>query len=164
MIVGHVYKQPILQFSPTRVDVVETQSGRVVNKTPPKQLRFKPIDPGIPTNKLPTRYGSGRLKSTIDTTIEAERLGIPENELIDWIKAHKSYGLHMIVVDEESTQAVGDEGFGDGIVANGDGSFTCTLCENKFLRDERGLPGHRGSKAHQAALERARAGLLTATA
>ena len=164
MIVGHVYLRPVLQFSPPRLDVVETSAGRIAVPTKSRRLVFEPLRTGIPTKKLPTRYRSGRLRSKLDTEKEAKRLRIPVADLDAWIKAHPSYGLHMIAVDESSTQAVGDEGYGDGITDNGDGSFTCTLCDNKYLRDGRGLPGHITSKRHQEALEAERAGHLAAAA
>jgi len=152
MMIGHCDRGAVLQFRMGNREVVQTDRGLIQMTTRSTTITFKNMTPGIPTRRIKTRYGSnGRLLSFIDTEQEAKRLKVPEDELIAWLKDHPSWNERMIAVNDETTDAVGDEGYGDAITPTGTGGFHCTACD-KFIRDGRGVPNHIKSHAHQDAI------------
>jgi len=155
MIVAHRDKSAVLQFRMGTRKIVDTDGGTFPVIKRSETITFKTMTPGIPTTKISTSYDSdGRAQSFIDTNVQAELLDVEESKLIDWLKQHPSWNNTMFAVNEETTDVVGNsEGHGDGITANGDGSFTCVACDNKYLKDARGVPNHLTSKAHVAALD-----------
>jgi len=154
MIVAHCDKPATLQYQMGRQEVVDTVGGRVQEITKSRVIVFNTMNPGIPTTKIKTRMEfNGRLPSFIDTEVEAERLGITDAELINWLEDHPSWNERMLAVDSESTQVVGDkEGLGDGITAVGEGSYQCIPCD-KYIRNSRRLAAHKNSKAHKTNMD-----------
>ena len=152
MIVGHTYPNAVLHFEEGSREIAVTDRGRYPIIKHAVTIRFKKTWPGIPTTAIPTRYGSGRLQTILDTEKEAGRRGVEVGELDAWLREHKSWGVHMIEVNTATTDAIGDEGHGDGITATGEGGYHCSACD-VYLKDGRGLTGHKRSKAHLQAVE-----------
>ena len=180
MILAHSYDNATLAYLPGRVDVVPTSTGNVTQVRRTIAINFDFVPPGIPTRVIPTRSRhnvntnrQGRLPSRLDTQIAVGKLNyqlelagfkpITEDEFITWIKKHPSYGRDMIFVGEGTTDKYGDaEGYGDGIVSAGGGSFHCMPCDKHFT-DKRGISTHQTSAAHLEALDRYQDPALSAT-
>jgi hypothetical protein len=171
MIVGHIDPNPVVQFRPGVREIVESGVGKLPITRKSVVIHFEPfgvkkvkteaglvpVYNGIPTSKVPTRFGSGKLLSKIDTEQVAKKLGVEQDVLDEWFKSHPSWGKRMIDINEETTEAVGDGGDGDGIEPNGDGSYSCLVCRDehgdpKYIKDGRGLTGHKNSNAHKDGL------------
>ena len=167
MILANSWRKPNLTFRPGRTSVVATASGNVSQSTKTIFMEFTPVYPGYLTTAIPTRFGcDGRLPCHLDTEQEAVRISrllvakgldpVTNDDLVEWIRAHPQFGVSMIFVDESNTEVVGDEGYGDGITAVGDGSYQCVSCDNRVFPSKQGLHLHVKSAAHVANLAAAR--------
>jgi len=156
MIVGHAYPVAELNFEPPRTEYVDTRTGRDAVRIPGKKIRFKRIRPGIPTDRIRTRRVregnediTGRLLSQVNTEDVSKELGVEEEDLIAWFREHPSFEKTFIFVDEDMHVYGNSTGYGDGIEANGDGSFVCRFCDNKYFKNAKGIEQHCASPRHQ---------------
>lgn len=114
-------------------------------KIPMKKIEFSPLHSPIKCN-LPKIGPVDGARGFWDSSVPHTRENLSEQEAIDAILSHKSYGRDFIAVDG------GEEVDPNNVlVPRGDGVY-CKVCDK--LLDKRGSHMHLDSKTHQRNLEK----------
>lgn len=143
-------KSPSLLISPGFEEIIKTTSGNVSQVTKPKWIKFIQFASGanIHAPGLPVRMDGdtpGKAKGYFDSEYGARDIGMPEQEIIDFLTTHPSYGTEFIAAKEKET----DTGLSVEIFEpEGEKGFYCKLCDQS-LATAQAVNGHKTSKKHQ---------------
>jgi hypothetical protein len=159
-------KSPSFLIVPGYEEIVQTIHGNIPQVRKPIWLKFSAFDGGgMETPAMPMRQGSNTAQGSLETAVAARITGLQEDEIIDFLKNHDSYGVEFVAVEDRGREIDdNDEAF---LVAT-DTGYYCQLCDMD-LKNAQARAGHRMSKAHgeafrvavQAAQESAKARQLT---
>ncbi len=151
-------KGPKLKIVPAQQAQVVTAGGQVATEyvSRSKYVQFSPLQQGFKTNAIPTKWETERVWGWLDTAHEAERLGIPEEDIVKFLQNHRDNGRDFFLIDNgqagddssEEKLYVGRRE--DGIVRLPEGGFYCELCkEGPIAR----WSGHLKKKSHVEAIQ-----------
>jgi hypothetical protein len=141
-------KSPSYLMIPGFEEIVQTVHGNLPVIKKPKWLKFLAFGPGaqIHAPGLNTRHDQdGKAGGFLDTEVAARKLDLPEQEIIDFLKTHPSYGTEFTIAQRDESELGSNEEF---IVPDGETGFFCKLCEVS-VSTAQGLTGHKMSKKHQ---------------
>lgn len=143
-------KSPSLLIVPGFEEFVKTTQGTIPRVNKPKWIKFVQFAPGanIHAPGLPvTTDGpeAGKALGFYDTEYGANDIDMPEEEIVDFIKTHPSYGVEFIAAKEKETET----GLSIEIFEpEGEKGFYCKLCDQS-LATAQAVNGHKTSKKHQ---------------
>lgn len=149
-----VDKSPEYVIVPGRYKTVQTAVGAVAQPVRGKRVKFHALSEPLPTTLLPAKMGVQAARGMLDTKVEAERIGIDEEVLIEFLREHEDYGLHFVGVDPQGEAAAEEEVDPIENLGGGDGYF-CKLCD-AHLSTPQAVAGHTRSGQHQDNVKAAR--------
>lgn len=141
-------KSPSYLMIPGYEEIVQTVHGNLPVVKKPKWLKFTAFGPGakIHAPGLSTRKDEdGKAGGYLDTEHQARKLQVEEQDVIDFLQNHPSFGVEYTEAKRDESETSTNEDF---IVPEGDGGFYCKLCEIS-VSSIQGLTGHKMSKKHQ---------------
>jgi CO dehydrogenase/acetyl-CoA synthase beta subunit len=143
-------KSPSFLIVPGFEEIVQTIHGNIPQVKKPIWLKFAPFDgEGMETPAMPMRRGQNTAQGSLETTVAARVTGLPEDEIVDFLKNHDAYGVEFVAVeDREQEIEDNDEAF---LVSEASGYY-CQLCD-MHLKNAQARAGHRMSNAHKAAFK-----------
>lgn len=143
-------KSPTLLIAPGYEEFIKTTQGTVPRVNKPKWIKFLQFAPGasIHAPGLPVVKGgdsAGRAQGFYDTEAGALDIGMPEQEIVDFLTTHPKYGVEFIAAKEKETET----GLSVEIFEpEGEKGFYCKLCDQS-LQTAQAVNGHKTSKKHQ---------------
>ena len=138
-------KSPSLLMVPGYEEIVQTIHGNIPQVKKPLWLRFNASTRPFEAPGLPTQGHSKKAWGYLKTDEAARKLGVDEQEVIDFLLNHPSHGVEFVGVSEDGDEITDEERF---FIPEGEGGYFCKLCE-QHLQNGQAKAGHTGSKAHQ---------------
>jgi len=124
------------------MEVVDTPAGKVVIPHKSVRVEFSPIGAPFHTPLLAAR--DGLAYGGLDTESESRRLGVPEKVIIEFLMAHKDYGVRMVGIGVDGQEVISEEAY---VVNEGEKGYYCTLCA-RHLENIQGMKNHIKSNMH----------------
>lgn len=142
MIFLSTMKEQSYTISPARYEKVSTPSGDIVIPHKSQRVRFSPLGAPMYTPLLVAK--GGKAWGRLDSATQAEKLGVPESVVIDFLMSHPDYGVRIIGIGVDGQEVISEEAY---VVNEGEKGYYCKLCE-KHLDNVQGMKNHVKSQAH----------------
>ena len=140
-------KQQSYTFDLARSEVKETSVGNVVVNHRGKRIQFEPLMEPFET---PTLVGKRKKAWGILDTEKASRdTGIDEKDIIEFLMAHKAYGIKHVGIGHDGGEVISEEAY---VVPEGETGYFCKLCD-KHIKNVQGMKNHVKSNTHVEAVE-----------
>jgi len=146
-------RSPSILMVPGFEEIVKTIHGNIPQIRKPLWLKFNPTNSPYEAPGLPTQWGTGKAWGYLESGHAARKIGVTEEEVVDFLLNHDSHGVEFIGITEDGKEIENDEIY---FVPEGDGGFFCKLCAS-HLKNAQGKSGHKKSNAHQEAVRTSQA-------
>lgn len=142
-------KSPSFLIVPGYEEIVQTIHGNIPQVKKPIWLKFQPFHgEGMESPAMPMRQGNNTAMGSLDTETTARQTGLTNDEIVEFLQKHESYGVEFVGVEERGGEmSENDEGF---LIPEAEGGYYCQLCD-KHLANAQAKAGHRTSKTHKQA-------------
>jgi hypothetical protein len=85
-------------------------------------------------DKEALRWGA---EGILNSSLAAKQADMEEEEVINWLLHHDSYGVQFVAIDGDS-----------GVPKAGEKGWRCTVCD-QYIQDDRGKKAHLESRKHK---------------
>jgi hypothetical protein len=138
-----------LTHTQVRKYVHRTNSGNVTEIVPGRRVQFQALAQPMPCSIFPQRdkealrWGA---EGILNSALAAKQADMEEEEVINWLLHHDSYGVQFVAIDGDSGVPLAAE---DVVLEKaGEKGWRCTVCD-QYIQDDRGKKAHLESRKHK---------------
>ncbi len=148
MIFLSVERSPEWVMKPGTFVLVDTAMGPMPDLQPGLRVKFEELNEFLETRLLPVKRDRQLARGWLDSEKVAQKLGVDESVLIEFLTSREEYGREMIGVAPDGDEIADQDD--THIVPVGD-EYMCRLCNKTFPAKGRG--GHCRGGLHKKAVK-----------